>query len=631
MIIVIGSGIAGLSAAVGAVKAGCEQVILISKTTQENCNTYHAQGGIAAAVFDDDNPVLHADDTCAAGAGLCDRKAVEILTSEGAVRVKELIGQKVRFDYDESGSLRRGLEAAHSRPRIIHASGDATGKIIEQDMFSFVRNDSRITVKENLFLRDLIVRDGSVSAVVLTDVNTGEKLTIEADSVILATGGAGQMFSYTTNPETATADGLAAALRAGAEVEDLEFFQFHPTALAVGENFLISEAVRGEGAVLRDENGKRYMPDIDSRAELAPRDVVARANFRVMQSQDMRPVYLDVAGLESEAKKRDMTLKEFLAWRFPSVDASVRAQGFDWSKKPIPVTPAAHYWMGGIRTDTSGRTSLPGLYAAGECARTGVQGANRLASNSLLEGLVFGYRAGCAAVKDCDTRNADSGAGPFRIGFDDVSGSVPESVSRETFEIVFPAGEAVSEVSSEVSSEAVSEAASAENVDTQVSQTAQSLQAAQVLRGKIRSAMWANFGLVRNADGLKNCIKTLETLYLQAKTAVERLESAQSASLNRAAVQEKAAQKKAAQEKIAAYENLNLATAGLAASTAALRREESRGAHTRSDFPETNDALAYSVAYRMSCEPAVKPAVKPAGEAVVESARSADMSAKTAK
>ena len=618
MIIVIGSGIAGLSAAVGAVKAGCEQVILISKTTQENCNTYHAQGGIAAAVFDDDNPVLHADDTCAAGAGLCDRKAVEILTSEGAVRVKELIGQKVRFDYDESGSLRRGLEAAHSRPRIIHASGDATGKIIEQDMFSFVRNDSRITVKENLFLRDLIVRDGSVSAVVLTDVNTGEKLTIEADSVILATGGAGQMFSYTTNPETATADGLAAALRAGAEVEDLEFFQFHPTALAVGENFLISEAVRGEGAVLRDENGKRYMPDIDSRAELAPRDVVARANFRVMQSQDMRPVYLDVAGLESEAKKRDMTLKEFLAWRFPSVDAAVRAQGFDWSKKPIPVTPAAHYWMGGIRTDTSGRTSLPGLYAAGECARTGVQGANRLASNSLLEGLVFGYRAGCAAVKDCDTRNADSGAGPFRIGFDDVSGSVPESVSRETFEIVFPAGEAVSEVSSEV--------ASAENVDTQVSQTAQSLQAAQVLREQIRSAMWANFGLVRNADGLKNCIKTLETLYLQAKTAVERLESAQSASLNRAAVQ-----KKAAQEKIAAYENLNLATAGLAASTAALRREESRGAHTRSDFPETNDALAYSVAYRMSCEPAVKPAVKPAGEAVVESARSADMSAKTAK
>ncbi len=619
MIIVIGSGIAGLSAAVGAVKAGCEQVILISKTTQENCNTYHAQGGIAAAVFDDDNPVLHADDTCAAGAGLCDRKAVEILTSEGAVRVKELIGQKVRFDYDESGSLRRGLEAAHSRPRIIHASGDATGKIIEQDMFSFVRNDSRITVKENLFLRDLIVRDGSVSAVVLTDINTGEKLTIEADSVILATGGAGQMFSYTTNPETATADGLAAALRAGAEVEDLEFFQFHPTALAVGENFLISEAVRGEGAVLRDENGKRYMPDIDSRAELAPRDVVARANFRVMQSQDMRPVYLDVAGLESEAKKRDMTLKEFLAWRFPSVDAAVRAQGFDWSKKPIPVTPAAHYWMGGIRTDDSGRTSLPGLYAAGECARTGVQGANRLASNSLLEGLVFGYRAGCAAVKDCDTRNADSGAGPFRIGFDDVSGSVPESVSRETFEIVFPAGEAVSEV------------ASAENVDTQVSQTAQSLQAAQVLRGKIRSAMWANFGLVRNADGLKNCIKTLETLYLQAKTAVERLESAQSASLNRAAVQEKAVQEKAAQEKIAAYENLNLATAGLAASTAALRREESRGAHTRSDFPETNDVLAYSVAYRMSCEPAVKPAVKPAGEAVVESARSADMSAKTAK
>lgn len=623
MIIVIGSGIAGLSAAVGAVKAGCEQVILISKTTQENCNTYHAQGGIAAAVFDDDNPVLHADDTCAAGAGLCDRKAVEILTSEGAVRVKELIGQKVRFDYDESGSLRRGLEAAHSRPRIIHASGDATGKIIEQDMFSFVRNDSRITVKENLFLRDLIVRDGSVSAVVLTDINTGEKLTIEADSVILATGGAGQMFSYTTNPETATADGLAAALRAGAEVEDLEFFQFHPTALAVGENFLISEAVRGEGAVLRDENGKRYMPDIDSRAELAPRDVVARANFRVMQSQDMRPVYLDVAGLESEAKKRDMTLKEFLAWRFPSVDAAVRAQGFDWSKKPIPVTPAAHYWMGGIRTDASGRTSLPGLYAAGECARTGVQGANRLASNSLLEGLVFGYRAGCAAVKDCDTRNADFGAGPFRIGFDDVSGSVPESVSRETFEIVFPAGEAVSEVVSEVSSEV----ASAENVDTQVSQTAQSLQAAQVLREQIRSAMWANFGLVRNADGLKNCIKTLETLYLQAKTAVERLESAQSASLNRAAVQEKAAQKKAALEKIAAYENFNLATAGLAASTAALRREESRGAHTRSDFPETNDALAYSVAYRMSCESAVKPA----GEAVVESARSADMSAKTAK
>lgn len=318
-----------------------------------------------------------------------------------ARRVRELIGDGWHVDRDGEGHVLRGLEAAHCRSRVVHAGGDATGKVLELDVSAMVRENPNITVLEHAFLNDVLVRDGHVTGVRLAvrDAQDGvETRVVDTDRVVLATGGAGRLFPYTTNPAVATGDGLAAAIRAGAQVADLEFYQFHPTALAIGEHFLVSEAVRGEGAVLLDEHGRRFMADIDPKAELAPRDVVARANFRTMQAQGGKPIMLDV----SPMGKENPDLAEFLRHRFPTIDAYTRSLGFDWSKEPIPVAPAAHYWMGGIRTDLFGRASIPGLYAAGECARTGVQGANRLASNSLLEGMVYGYRAGLAAANDTD-------------------------------------------------------------------------------------------------------------------------------------------------------------------------------------------------------------------------------------
>ena len=285
-IVVVGAGVAGLSAALAVAGTG-HDVTLVTKAELVESNTYHAQGGIAAAIFSDDDPKLHAADTMAAGHGLCDPKAVDILTREGAERVREFAAAGVHFDRDAHGHMLRGLEAAHSRARVVHAGGDATGKVFELDVSAMVRKNPRIHIIENAFLKDLIVRGGHIAGVHL--LIDGQDKDLAADRVILAAGGAGRMYPYTTNPPVATADGLAVAWRAGAQVADLEFYQFHPTAMAVGEHFLVSEAVRGEGAVLLDEHGHRYMKDIDPRAELAPRDVVARENFRVMQAQGGEP------------------------------------------------------------------------------------------------------------------------------------------------------------------------------------------------------------------------------------------------------------------------------------------------------------------------------------------------------
>jgi L-aspartate oxidase len=276
----------------------------------------------------------------------------------------------------QDGQLARGLEAAHSHERILHAGGDATGAAIAGALIDrLLRSD--VTVREDATVLDLEVADGRVTGVRLLD---GTVLT--ADAVVLATGGAGQLYPYTTNPAVATGDGLAMALRAGAVAADLEFYQFHPTSLAAAGNHLVSEAVRGEGAVLIDADGRRFMTDVHPDAELAPRDVVARGIAAQMAAQGGVPVRLDATALGAD----------FLARRFPTIDAALRAQGFDWSREPIPVTPAAHYYMGGVRTDLWGRTSLPGLFAVGEVACNGLHGANRLASNSLLEGAVFGHR-----------------------------------------------------------------------------------------------------------------------------------------------------------------------------------------------------------------------------------------------
>ena len=399
-IVVVGAGVAGLSAALAVADAG-QDVTLVTKADLVESNTYHAQGGIAAAVFADDDPKLHAADTMAAGHGLCEPRAVEILTREGADRVRQFAAAGVHFDRDAQGHMLRGLEAAHSRARVVHAGGDATGKVVELDVSAMVRANPLIHIIEHAFLEDLIVRDGAIAGVRLL-VRGGETFRsadMAASRVILATGGAGRLYPYTTNPAVATADGLAAAWRAGAQVADVEFYQFHPTAMAVGEHFLVSEAVRGEGAVLLDEHGERYMTRVDERAELAPRDVVARENFRVMQAQGGKPVMLDV----SPMRRENPDLAEFLRHRFPTIDAYTRSLGFDWSKEPIPVAPAAHYYMGGIRTDLNARTSIPGLYAAGECARTGVMGSNRLASNSMMEAAVYADAAARHAISVIDS------------------------------------------------------------------------------------------------------------------------------------------------------------------------------------------------------------------------------------
>ncbi|MGA8851161.1 MAG: L-aspartate oxidase [Aeromicrobium sp.] len=382
-LIVVGSGVAGMTTALDAVDAGLE-VTLITKADLAQSNTRYAQGGVAVvtdAMSDPGAPKLgdsveaHVADTVVAGAGLSDEDTVQILCAEGPAAIDELIARGVEFDRRD-GELSHGLEAAHSFARILHAGGDATGAGIAYALIDRV-HESAITVREDTTVVDLLVEQGVVTGVQLLD---GEQL--HAAAVVLATGGAGQLFPYTTNPEVATADGIAMGLRAGAVAADLEFYQFHPTSLNAPGNFLVSEAVRGEGAYLIDADGERFMLAIHPDAELAPRDVVARAIADQMKAKVHGPVRIDATALGSE----------YLAKRFPNIDAACRAQGYDWGQVPVPITPAAHYYMGGIRTDAWGRTSVPGLYAVGEVACNGSQGANRLASNSLLEGAVYGSR-----------------------------------------------------------------------------------------------------------------------------------------------------------------------------------------------------------------------------------------------
>jgi L-aspartate oxidase len=388
--IVVGSGIAGLTVALHAARAGVH-VTLVTKDVLEHANTRYAQGGIAGVMFADDRAADHAHDT---------------LVAEGPERIRELIALGVAFDRDASGAFVKGLEAAHSYPRVLHAGGDATGTAIETALVAAVRV-AGVAILEHAFLVDLVREDdGAVTGVDLL-TQDGRRM-LRADAVVIATGGAGQLYAHTTNPSVATGDGIAAAMRAGAEVTDLEFVQFHPTVLAEGEPFLISEAVRGEGATLIDDDGRRFLFDAHPGGELAPRDVVARAIALRMSEQGGRPVHLDATRLGSTrwGPAGRASTASFLARRFPTIDAAVRERGLDWAREPIPVTPAAHYLMGGIVTDLDGRTSLPGLYAVGEAARTGVHGANRLASNSLLEGAVFGARAAAALAASRPARPA---------------------------------------------------------------------------------------------------------------------------------------------------------------------------------------------------------------------------------
>lgn len=400
--IVIGSGIAGLRAALELVRAGSVKVFCKGEPSQSN--TRWAQGGIAAAMQEGDTVEFHLQDTLNAGDGLCWEPAVRVLVEEGPRRIEELVAGGAEFD-TVNGRFVFGREGAHSQNRILH-SGDATGKEIVRALLNWVEHTQGIEIVSHRPAVDLIVADRRCCGIIAMDEETGERTAVFARAVLLAAGGAGQIFSQTTNPEVATADGASMAFRAGAELMDLEFFQFHPTAFHYHDapRFLMTEALRGEGATLRNCEGKAFMKDYHPFGDLAPRDVVSRAIISELDRTRSQWAFLDATSIG----------RRKLLDRFPNICRFLENYQLDPSIDLIPVSPSAHYWMGGVRTGLNGETSLPGLYAAGEVACTGVHGANRLASNSLLEGLVYGARAGeaivAAAYPPPEIRNYDPAA-----------------------------------------------------------------------------------------------------------------------------------------------------------------------------------------------------------------------------
>jgi L-aspartate oxidase len=378
--IVVGSGIGGLYTALLANEQG--SVLVITKGSIDDCNTKHAQGGIAAAISKIDSAELHVHDTLNAGAGLCNEEAVNILAREAPARIADLVHYRVPFDTID-GEIALTMEAAHSVPRILHAGGDATGEHIETALSKKVR-DSGIQVLENFLCTEIFVEKAKVTGIRAIDCRTGTVEDFKCKNLILASGGAGQLFKYNTNSNIATGDGISLAFNAGAEIVDMEFFQFHPTALRMPgvPPFLISEAVRGEGGVLRNAEGAEFMKKYHEKADLAPRDIVARSILDEMKKTNADRVYLDVTHLPPH----------LITTRFPHIYRFCLDRGLDITKAQIPVAPAAHYMIGGVRTNSWGETNINGLFATGEVACTGVHGANRLASNSLLEAIVFSKR-----------------------------------------------------------------------------------------------------------------------------------------------------------------------------------------------------------------------------------------------
>jgi L-aspartate oxidase len=492
--IVVGGGIAGLRAAIGLAEAG--RVTVVTKQEVSESNTQYAQGGIAVALSDDDKVELHLQDTIEAGDGLVNVSAARVLVEEGPERIQELIEWGTEFD--RSGTrLTFAREAAHSRNRILHAHGDSTGREIGRALFARARTLPNISFTEFGFTADLQVGNGRVTGIVLLAPD-GTQHSIRARAVLLATGGAGQVYSDTTNPAVATGDGIAMAYRAGAVISDMEFVQFHPTALSLpgAPRFLLSEALRGDGALLLNPARERFMPRYHPMAELAPRDVVARAIVREIMSSGAQPAvaYLDMRHLDAGRVRE----------HFPRIYATCKQYGLDITSDLIPVRPAAHYLMGGVKTDLEGRTNLRSLYAAGETACTGVHGANRLASNSLLEGLVFGARAADAMKEE----------GEVGQGGDSFESAGAASSARAT----------------------------------------------EISAG-LKQEMWKHAGVLRDREGLQ--LLKDQIAGWKAELPVEA---------NRATV-----------------ETGNLVAVADLICRSALAREESRGAHYRTDFPEHDD------------------------------------------
>ncbi len=393
--LIIGSGVGGLSTAIHAADAG--SVLIVTKAKMNENSTEYAQGGIAACLSPEDSFTKHINDTLDTGHGFCDKDVVNGIIREGPQRIEELIDWGANFD-KEDGVLVYTKEGGHSFPRILRAGGDSTGKEIEDTLLQVVLNHPNIEVLEYTFAIDLLVENNSCKGILAWREKEG-KIVICAKSVILATGGCGQIYRETTNPEVATGDGIAMAYRAGAVLQDLEFMQFHPTTLYVvgAERVLISETVRGEGGILRNKYGERFMPKYDTKAELAPRDIVSKSILHELRKTNYTHVFLDVRHIP----------KEKLSKRFPKIEKLCASFGIDISKQLIPVHPSAHYIIGGVKVDQKGRTNINNLYASGEVACSGLHGANRLGSNSLLEGLVFGYRIGKEICTRLDQKSAD--------------------------------------------------------------------------------------------------------------------------------------------------------------------------------------------------------------------------------
>jgi L-aspartate oxidase len=494
--VIVGSGIAGLRAAVELAPAG--DIVIITKADPSESNTEYAQGGIAAAIGPDDSPALHASDTMMAGDGLCDERSVRVLTEEGPRYTLELVDWGARFDRDAQGRPALASEGAHSVRRVLHAS-DATGREIGRVLWERTSAQTHIRVLRNTLAVEAIVEDGSCSGIRFID-ERGEPGRVLSRATLLATGGAGQVFRETTNPVIATGDGAALAFRAGARVADMEFVQFHPTVLDVANTprFLLSEALRGEGARLVNAAGEPFMLNYHPAGDLAPRDVVARSIARESE-RTKGQVYLSLRHLDPEEIRR----------RFPTIAATCGRAGFDLPRDPIPVGPAAHYLMGGVETDLEGRTSIPGLFAAGEVACTRVHGANRLASNSLLEGLVFGARAGKAMAGSRHTADLPAPVFP----------SVPQR-----------AGSASGSPSRRIDEE------------------------------EIRALMWQSVGLFRNRERLVDAVNQLQ----EQEAGLANLDHQ-------------------------GWRRASIITVASLIANAALRREESRGGHFRTDFPASDD------------------------------------------
>ena len=510
--LVIGSGIAGLRAGIALADAG--DVVILTKADPRESNTGYAQGGIAAALGPDDSPELHASDTLAAGDGLCLAAAVDVLVREGPRYVRELIDWGAAFDRDADGEPSLGREGAHSVRRVLHAR-DATGREIARLLWGRVSADRRIRVVDDAMATELVVRDGVCRGAEFV-TSAGGDGTVDAGQTLLATGGAGQVFRETTNPAIATGDGIAMAARAGARVADLEFVQFHPTVLSVegAPRFLLSEAMRGEGARLVNQAGEAFVQRYEPAGDLASRDLVSRAMVREIERTGA-PVYLTMAHLDPE----------FVRGRFPMIAQACLDAGLDLTRDAVPISPAAHYIMGGVETDLDGQTSLPGLFAAGEVACTGVHGANRLASNSLLEGLVFGARAAIAMA---------AGSRPVQAG------------ASSTWTAPAAAGRSV--------------------CDAARAFTAREGGASVPAEHDVRDVMWRHAGLVRDRVGLEQAVSRLAGW--SGAVAAARAGHIADPAFRRIS---------------------SIVTVGFLIAHAALRREESRGGHFRADFPARDD------------------------------------------